>query len=113
MVQGSLADSVSGTWDSWSQGFEFKPHAGCRQYLKFFKSLKKENKKSNVNCLKVSIKYKPTWALKILYTKLWIKIFSRGLDYEWLYKQYKSILRYQMFKHITMVMKGKRFCKLT
>ena len=31
---GSLSGSVSGASDSWSWGPEFKPYAGCRDYLK-------------------------------------------------------------------------------
>ena len=44
-LEGRLASSVSEACDSWSQGYEFKPHTGCRDYLKINKILKKRKKK--------------------------------------------------------------------
>lgn len=34
MPMGYLASSIHAAWDSWSQSSEFKPHIGCRHYLK-------------------------------------------------------------------------------
>ena len=47
MFGGSLAGSVSGACNSWSQSCKFEPHIGCRKK----KNLKKTNKKNYVRCL--------------------------------------------------------------
>ena len=38
-MEGLLADSVGEACDSWSQGWEFELHAGCRDYFNYLKIL--------------------------------------------------------------------------